>query len=242
MTKTTKDKPTFTQQPDGTIEFELTIPKDAIKQAFTHSLKEYATRITIPGFRKGKAPLAMAEKALDRAELLSHSLEHAFPAIYADFIKTNSLLPLVDPEVTPKSMKDGEDWLMSVKTATFPTLKLGKYADKLKEIKTFKDEKNKLPEIFDTLLAQITFDVSPVLVMAETKAAITKLARQLSSLKLTVADYAKSINKTVEELAKDYEATATTNLRLEIILYQIAQEQGFKPEERDKILDYLTKL
>lgn len=232
----------FTKSADGTIEFDLTIPKEAVTKAYQDTLKEFASRVTIPGFRKGKAPLAMAEQSLDKAEILSHSLEHSFPGVYGDFIKKHALTPLVDPEITPKKIPQGADWELSVKTATFPEIKVGNYQTKIKAIKKFKDEKNKLPEIFDTLLDIAKLEVSQVLVMAETKAALTRLAKQLSSLKLTVEDYAKSINKSTDDLIKDYEKTATTNLKLEFILYQIGNEQGFKPEERSKTLDYLVKL
>ncbi len=241
-TKATKEKSLFTKSADGSIEFELTIPKADLAHAYEETVAEYAARVTVPGFRKGKAPAAMVEKSLDKAELLAHSLEHAFPKVYTEFIQKNELLPLVDPEVVPKSMKPGEDWTMNVKTATFPELKLGDYEKKLKSIKTFKDEKDKLPEYFDILLEDIKFEISPTLVMAETKAAVQRLAKQLSALKLTVEDYAKSIKKTVDELVKDYEGTARTNLQLEFILYEIGKSQGFKPEERQLTLDFLRKL
>ncbi|MBP9703024.1 hypothetical protein KBD69_05070 [Candidatus Woesebacteria bacterium] len=241
-TKATKEKSVFTKTSDGSIEFELTIPKADLDHAYQETVAEYAARVTVPGFRKGKAPAAMVEKSLDKAELLAHSLEHAFPKVYGEFIQKNELLPLVDPEVSPKSMKPGEDWVMLVKTATFPELTLGDYEKKLKAIKTFKDDKDKLPEYFDTLLENIKFEVSPTLVMAETKAAVQRLAKQLSALKLTVEDYAKSIKKTLDELVKDYEGTARTNLQLEFILYEIGKSQGFKPEERQATLDFLRKL
>lgn len=238
----TKAKPVYTKATDGTIEFELTIPKDVLVHAYEETVQEYGARVTIPGFRKGKAPAAMVEKSLDKAELLAHSLEHAFPSVYGQFVRDNALLPLVDPEVTPKSMKQGEDWVMNVKTSTFPEVKLGKYEATIKKIKKFKDDKNKLPEILDALLDSIKFEISSVLVIAETKAAVQRLAKQLSTLKLTVEEYAKSINNTVDELVKDYEVTAKNNLRLEFILYEIGKTQGHKPEERQKTLDYLIKL
>lgn len=248
MTKTTKEPKvskkdaTYTKSPDGTLEFKLTIPQAVVEHAYQESLRESASRVNLPGFRKGKAPIALAEKQLDKSAIYTHALEHAFPPVYAEFIKDNDLRPLTDPEVVPVSMPIGKDWEMKVKVATFPEVKLGKYQTKIKAIKTFKDEKNKLPEIFDALLDSTSFEVSPVLVMAETKAAITRLAKQLSSLKLSVEDYAKSINKSVDDLIKDYETTATTNLRLEFLLYEITLEQGFKPEERQKTLDFLTNL
>lgn len=238
----TKKTTAITQKPDGTLEFELTIPQAAMDQAYQESLAESASCLTVPGFRKGKAPLAIAERNLDKAALYSHALEHAFPRVYADFVKKEGLTPLVDPQVVPKSMDMGKDWVMQVKTATFPELKLGKYQTKIKAIKSFKDEKNKVPEIFDELLDSIKFEVSPYLIDAETKAALTRLAKQLSTLKLTIEDYAKSIQKSVEDIIKDYQGTATTNLQLEFILYEIGKEQGFKPEERQKTLDFLTGL
>lgn len=242
MAKSTTPKPDFTQKPDGTLTFELTIPKDSVQSAYQDTLREYAARVTLPGFRKGKAPLPLVEKQLDHAELLSHSLEHAFPAVYTKFIQDNSLTPLTDPRVTPLKMEEGADWVLKIETATFPTVKLGTYQSKIKAIKSFKDEKNKLPEIFDALLDNIKFDVSEVLVEAETRSALNRLAKQLSSLKLTVEDYAKSIKKSVEDLVKDYQSTATNNLRLEFILYEIGKSEGFKPEERQKTLDFLLKL
>lgn len=242
-TKKTKiDQPVYTKSPDGTLEFELIVTKESLSDAYQEALKESVANLVLPGFRKGKVPLALAEKQLDKNQLYTHALEHAFPHAYADFVKKHDLKPLIDPTVTPKSMDLGADWVMKVKTATFPELKLGKYESKVKAIKEFKDEKNKLPEIFDALLEEIKFEVSPFLVDAETKAALQRLAKQLGTLKLSVEDYAKSIQKSLEDLVKDYQATATTNLKLEFILYEIGQAQGFKPEERAKTLDFLKEL
>ena len=47
--------------------------------------------------------------------------------------------------------------------------------------------------IFDALLQNIHFEVSPLLVEEERKNALSRLVNQLTSLKLTVADYLKSI-------------------------------------------------
>lgn len=240
--KNTSKTAIYTKSPDGTLEFELIIPKAELAKAYQEALRESASRLTLPGFRKGKAPLALAEKQLDKNNLYAHALEHAFPHAYVDFIKEHELQPLVDPIVTPKTADPDSDWLLSIKTATFPELTLGKYETSIKSIKSFKDEKNKLPEIFDSLLENIKFDVSPVLVDAETKAALQRLAKQLSTLKVSIEDYAKSIQKSLEDIIKDYQATATTNLRLEFILYEIGKDQGYKPEERGKTLDYLKEL
>lgn len=59
MTKATKDKSVYTKKADGSIEFELTIPKADLAHAYKETVAEYAARVTLPGFRKGKAPAAM---------------------------------------------------------------------------------------------------------------------------------------------------------------------------------------
>lgn len=235
----------ITQKPDGTITFDLTIPKAVIAKEYTHALGEAAKTAEIKGFRKGKAPLAMVESQLDKSQLYSHVLDHVLSPAYSEVIHEHKLVPLIDPRVNPKSMEDGKDWVMSVEVAVTPTFDLGDYhkiiASSLKKhAKAHKEDEKAKPEdvkdhklnvIFDALLDGIKFDVSSLLIQAETESALTRLAKQLSSLKLSVADYAKSIKKSTDELVAEYKKSAESNLKLEFILQKLIDDQ--KPEVTD---------
>ncbi len=78
------------------------------------------------------------------------------------------------------------------------------------------------------MLEDTKFSVAPILIEEETKSALSRLQNQLSSLKLSVADYAKSIKKTTEELIDEYKKSAESNLRLEFILQKLIEDK--KPE------------
>lgn len=261
MTKTT-----INQAKDGTITFELTLTAATIAAEYQKVLQEVAKTAQIKGFRPGKAPLAMVEAQADTSKLYSHVLDHLLSPAYSAVIHEHKLVPLIEPRVTPKSMPQGKDWVMAVELATIPEVDLGDYQKLLKSAlakhaKTHqpdpKEDENKAKDhklnvIFDALLDGIKFSVAPLLVEEETKSALSRLINQLSSLKLSVADYAKSIKKTSEELINEYKKSAEANLKLEFILQAITKDQKFKAEEKDLskkyhaerqlTLDFLSRL
>lgn len=267
----------ITQKPDGTVTFDLVITKAVIAKEYDHALAEVAKSATIKGFRPGKAPLKMVEAQTDKSQIYSHILDHVLSPAYSEVIHEHKLVPLIEPRVTPKAMEEGKDWTMAVEVATTPEIKLGDYkkviaASLKKHAKDHKEDPKAKPEeakdhklnvIFDALLDDIKFEVAPLLIQAETESALSRLSSQLSSLKLSVADYAKSIKKTGEELVAEYQKSAESNLKLEFILQKLIDDQKpdvteaeiatLKPQkgqegyakyvlQKRKILDFLAEL
>lgn len=244
-------KTALTQKPDGTITFDLVLPKDKIAAEYEKVLAEVAKTAQIKGFRPGKAPLKMVEAQTDKSRLFSHVLDHLLSPAYSDVIIENKLNPLVEPQVIPKSMEEGKDWTLAVTVAVSPEVELGEYEKYVKAALTKhakdhqeeepKDDKakeaardHKLNVIFDTLLKEAKLTVSPLLIEEEAKSALSRLVNQLKSLKLSVEDYAKSVKKTTDELVKEYKETAETNLKLEFILQKLIELQ--KPEITDEAI------
>jgi FKBP-type peptidyl-prolyl cis-trans isomerase (trigger factor) len=243
----------ITRKPDGTITFDLTISATVIAKEYQKVLKAVAKTAVVKGFRPGKAPLSMVEAGSNISQLYSHVLDHVLSPAYSDAIHKHKLIPLLDPHVNPKSMEQGKDWVMAVEIAIAPDFKLGDYQaivqTGLKKHpkhahKTEKEEsEHKLNIIFDALLDHLKFDVCPILIEEETKSALSRLANQLKSLKLSVEDYAKSIKKTTKELIAEYQKSAESNLKLEFILQAIAQDKKFEGKEvRRQTLDFLSAL
>lgn len=222
--------------------FDLIIPKETIAKEYQHALKEVAKTTQIKGFRPGKAPIQMVEAQTDKSRLYNHVLDHVLSPAYSEVIHEHKLVPLIEPRVNPVGMEEGKDWTMSVEVATSPTIELGDYTKLIasalkKHAKDHKEDENAKPEeakdhklnvIFDALLDGIKLEISPFLIEEEAKSALTRLSQQLSSLKLSIADYAKSIKKTTDEIIAEYKTSAESNLKLEFILQKLIDDK--KPE------------
>ena len=251
-----KSKTTHQLDKNGTITFELTVSSSDINTSYQKHLNKIAKTIELKGFRKGKAPITLVESSLDKSKVYSYVLEDVIPPGYLTFVKKNNLTPISEPRVTPLTMQEGKDWTFKVEFAIMPDFELGDYRSYLKKAldehskvhthdeKESEDEQrnHKIGILFDAFLKNIDFSVSPILVEAESKAALSRLVEQLNALNLTVADYAKSMKKTEKELVEEYNKNATMRLRLELILQKLQEE--LKPEVKDRkgVLDFLGKL
>jgi trigger factor len=67
-----------------------------------HVLEHFQSRVKLPGFREGKAPLSMVEKSVDQAQLQSEFLEEAINQMYVQAINQEKLRPVANPEVSLK--------------------------------------------------------------------------------------------------------------------------------------------
>jgi len=253
MTKSTV-KPKIDKS--GTVTFELTLSKELISASYQKNLKKIADGVELKGFRKGKAPLDMVEGTLDKSRVYNQVLDDVIPRAYLEQIKSSKLIPIIEPRVTPLSMEKGKDWNFKVELAVMPEFELGDYQETIKTALVqhskvhkhqegeSKDQKHnhELEIIFDALLKQIDFTPSPLLVEAESKAALSRLVQELSSLGLKVADYAKSQKKTEQELVEEYSKNAAVRLRLELILQKLQVELKDKVKNRQELLDFLLKL
>lgn len=227
---------------DGTITLTLKVDKAEVSKAYQQVLVQAAKGVELKGFRKGKAPLNLVEKSLDKTKLYSRVLEVVLPPAYTEAIKAGKHQPLLEPRVTPVKMDEQSDWEFKAETAIEPKVVLGDYRKYVKQAliaaaktqkpsQSEKDKKSddwKLQAAFDALLKNAECHVSHLLIEHEAHTAIHRLEEQLSSLKLKLDDYLKSIKKSPEDFHQEYHQTAENNLRLEFILKSIIEVE--KPE------------
>src|SRR3989344_5102542 len=83
---------------------KLTITATApeLESVKRHVLSHFAQSTKVPGFRAGKAPLAMVEKNADQKALTDEFLEHAMNGLYRRALETEDLRPVAQPEVKLK--------------------------------------------------------------------------------------------------------------------------------------------
>ena len=109
-------------------QLEITVDGEKFREAIKEAYKKNGKKISVPGFRKGKAPLHMIE-TLYGTEVF---FEDAFNLLYNDLVDdaiTESGLKVIqdkmDFELVSISKEDGVDFKVSV--TTYPEIKLKKY-------------------------------------------------------------------------------------------------------------------
>ncbi len=107
-------------------ELEMFVDKATFDAAVTKSYKAAAPKITVPGFRKGKAPRAYIEKFYGKSYFHEDALDQIVPELYQEAVKEAKLEPVSRPTVDVKAMDDTGVTLTAV-IWTMPVAKVAKY-------------------------------------------------------------------------------------------------------------------
>ncbi len=107
------------------LNFEIEAEKfeDAMKKVYTKNAKYF----NIPGFRKGKAPMAIVEKYYGTEIFYEDAFNELVPEIYDEAIKSNNIEAVSRPDIDIKQMEKGKNLIFTAKVQTKPEVKLGKY-------------------------------------------------------------------------------------------------------------------
>lgn len=106
---------------------EIEIEQDAFEAGMEKSYKKNVKAISIPGFRKGKAPRKYIEKMYGEAIFYEDAINFAFPEAYDAALKELELDAVSQPEVDIVSVGEGKGCVLSVVTTVKPEVKLGDY-------------------------------------------------------------------------------------------------------------------
>mgnify|MGYP004456713907 FL=1 len=117
------------EKTDKTNEVKLTFTVEAEK--FDEGMKKVyaktAKYFSIPGFRKGKAPMSLIEKTYGASIFYEDTFNEIVPEIYEDELKANNIDAVSRPEIEITQMEKGKDLIFTAIVQTKPEVKLGKY-------------------------------------------------------------------------------------------------------------------
>ncbi|MCI9593149.1 MAG: trigger factor [Lachnospiraceae bacterium] len=89
--------------------------------------KKTKNRFALPGFRKGKAPLAMIEKMYGAEVFYDAAADEAINETYADAMKESGLEIVSRPEVEVVQIEKGKPFIYTAMVAVKPEVSLGEY-------------------------------------------------------------------------------------------------------------------
>ena len=100
--------------------------KDASKQAAA-ACKNLASRVNIPGFRKGKAPRMVLESFLGKDAVKQEVFEAIANKAYSDALDQEGIVPVTEPELNVITDEKGKDVVFEATVTKKPEVKLGEY-------------------------------------------------------------------------------------------------------------------
>jgi len=102
------------------IEAEASELDKSLDEAYRHLVNE----ISVPGFRKGKAPRAVLVQHIGKKNLLEEALEHLIPQLYKQAIESQKLDPIAGPQI---EITQTEPVIFKAIVSLKPEVKLGDY-------------------------------------------------------------------------------------------------------------------
>ena len=133
--------------------FQLDVEVDSATWAAAQekAFKKLAAKVSLPGFRPGKAPEAMLRAHVDPNRVINEALDIVLPQAYEFGLKETNLRPQRQPEVNLTKVEDKEIGIRFT-LVVFPTVTLGAYTGLKAERKVASVEESEVDESIKKLL------------------------------------------------------------------------------------------
>ena len=105
---------------------DIEIPQEVVDQEITHIAQEFARRARVPGFRPGKAPVAVV-KTRFRDEILSEVMQHLMPKYVGDAIEQRKLDIVQAPRFESIDYMPGQPLRFKAVFEVYPDLEITNY-------------------------------------------------------------------------------------------------------------------
>lgn len=109
------------------VKFEITVEankfQDAIKRAYNKNVKTF----NVPGFRKGKVPMAIVKKYYGVGVLMEDAVNFAIEGSYSKVLEENNITPVDYPNIDIVTAEEGKDFVYTAEVTVYPEVELGEY-------------------------------------------------------------------------------------------------------------------
>lgn len=103
------------------------VSAEEFEKAMVAVYNKNKSKFNVPGFRKGKAPMAVITKMYTKAVFYDDALNMVLPEAYEAALKESGLDVVARPEFDVEEIKEGEPVVFTALVTTKPEVKLGEY-------------------------------------------------------------------------------------------------------------------
>ena len=134
-------KATIKKLPEtGEVEIKSVIEADEFAEAIDATIEDIRSEITLPGFRKGAAPVKIVREKVGESALLSEAAEHAISHAYGHILDAEKIDAIGRPKVTITKLAEGNPLEFTIVTSVVPEVTKFDYKKIAKAENAKKDE------------------------------------------------------------------------------------------------------
>lgn len=117
-------KVTLERLPESRVLLDIEVDEERLEKSLQVAYRKVASKARIPGFRPGKAPRHIVERAIGREGLIREALDQLVPDVYNDVIKEHDVDAIDQPEL---EIVEIEPVRFKATVPIRPTIDLGDY-------------------------------------------------------------------------------------------------------------------
>lgn len=106
---------------------EVEIPQEQVDKAVSRACQKLATKVAIPGFRKGKVPKKVLEMRLGKEAIMEEAFDLLVPDAYGQALDDNNIEPVSRPKIEVVTLKENEPCVFKATVTVKPEVTLGEY-------------------------------------------------------------------------------------------------------------------
>ncbi|MFZ5632390.1 MAG: trigger factor [Bacillota bacterium] len=111
----------------NTVVLEVEVEPEKFSQAVDQAYKKIVKKVSIPGFRKGKAPRIILERYVGKKALYDEAVEIIIPEAYLSAVEDTGIDPVSQPELELVQLEEGKPVVFKAKVVVKPEVRLGQY-------------------------------------------------------------------------------------------------------------------
>ena len=116
------------EKKDGNlVTFQVEVDKDEFEQAVSSAFQKNRSKVSVPGFRKGKAPRMVVEGMYGASVFYEDAIEEISPKAFSLGVEENELKVVGRPNITAADVSDDKALTLAFESALYPEVELGLY-------------------------------------------------------------------------------------------------------------------
>ena len=109
------------------VKMEITVDAEAFEKSMNVAYNKVKGKVSIHGFRPGKAPRKVIERAYGESIFYEEAFNDAVPKAYEEAVQSEGIYPVDRPDVDIVNMAGGQDFVFTAEVFVKPEFELGQY-------------------------------------------------------------------------------------------------------------------